>query len=135
MRDKERIEVIMKKLQEYWETEPNLCFYKLLYSIYHDIPDQWNYYYKEDDFWKMEIENSRLDNLDKNMPKELSKVQKEILSVVTIFWENNYDLRFPQLCNLIYFKVVENAIDKSNIQVDDIHVLQTLQKEVGGTND
>lgn len=131
MRDKKRIRILMEKLQEYWETSNDLCFYKLLYSLYHDIPDQWNYYYKEDDFWQMEIENSKLDNLSKGTSKKLSKVQKEILNTVVILWEDNCDLRFPQLCNLIYSKIVENAIDKDNIQVDDVSILQVLQKEVG----
>lgn len=131
MRDKKRIRILMEKLQEYWETSNNLCFYKLLYSLYHDIPDQWNYYYKEDDFWQMEIENSKLDNLSKGESKKLSKVQKEILNAVVILWEDNCDLRFPQLCNLIYSTIVENAIDKDNIQVDDVSILQVLQKEAG----
>lgn len=123
MRDKNRIKTLMKTIKECWEFNPDISFYELLYGLYHDIPEEWNLYYKEDDFWKMNMEDYKLANLGNENYNGLNKVQKEILTHMKTLWEKYYDLRFPQICNVLY-----SELDKYQ---SDLDVLESLRKKVG----
>ena len=109
MRDKNRIQPLMEKLKQCWEITPELTIYELLYNLYHDIPDKRVLYYQEDDFWMKNMENYKLTHLSNNVNIELDNIQKDILNAIEIVWEQRYDLRFPQMCNLI-FSVIEGNV-------------------------
>lgn len=109
MRDKNRIQPLMEKLKQCWEITPELTIYELLYNLYHDIPDKWVLYYQEDDFWMKNMENYKLTHLSNNVNIELDNIQKDILNAIKIVWEQRYDLRFPQICNLI-FSIIEGNV-------------------------
>lgn len=123
MRDKKRIKTIMKKLQQCWEFTPEVTFYELIFYLYHDNPEQWTDYYKEDEYWIANMEDYKLAHIANNTSTNISELQKKILNDVEAIWENYYDLRFPQICNLLYSIIGEN--------IDDIDVENILQKKVG----
>lgn len=125
MRDKKRIETMMKKLRQCWEFTSTQTFYDLLFSLYHDTPEQWTDYYKEDDFWAMNMEDYKMAHIANDPASKLNNTQLEILHCVEKLWKEYYDLRFPQIINLIYNIVGSDITDEQ--------ILLQLQKEVGDT--
>lgn len=117
MRDKNRIKPLIEKLQECWEVSGRETFYKLLFNLYHDIDDKWTDYYKEDDYWEDSMNSYIESGLELNNIKSLGETQQEILVCVMQLWEKYYDLRFPQLCNLIYSMIDENISDNNALQI------------------
>lgn len=126
MRDKNRIKPLMKKLKQCWEFTPELTIYELLYNLYHDIPDKWTLYYQEDDFWMKNMEDYKLAHIADNIGVELNQTQKEILNLIEFIWEQEYDLRFPQMSNLILFTIEKN--------MDDSYALVKIQERLVGKN-
>lgn len=122
MRDKNRIKPLMKKLKQCWEFTPELTIYEFLYNLYHDIPDKWALYYQEDDFWMKNMEDYKLAHIADNIGVELNQTQKEILNLIESIWEQEYDLRFPQMSNLILFTIEEN--------MDDSYALVKIQERL-----
>lgn len=125
MRNKNRIANIMGLLTNAWKIKPDVCFYELLLEVYHDDEEQWTLYYKEDDYWENKIKESfNIDNISSNLSyNNMSELQKEIIDSFEIIWEKYFDLRFPQICNLIY-----NFVGKD---ISDENMLKTLKKKAG----
>lgn len=123
MRDKNRIKELMKKLKQCWDFTPDTTFYELLFALYHDTPENWTDFYKEDDFWLINMEDYKMVHIADNLFFGINKKQEKILNNMQKLWEKHYDLRFPQIVNLIY-TIAQNETSNEKIAM-------ALEKEVG----
>lgn len=123
MRDKNRIGTIVDSLENVWRLNPDISFFNLIWDIYHD-DEQWTLYYKEDDYWEAYIEKNFCIDYKKILDtKPLSKQQKDLIILFKTIWEEYYDLRFPQACNLIYHFIADKTSDEQ--------ILKILKEKVG----
>lgn len=123
MRDKNRIGTIIDSLENAWRLNPDTSFFNLIWDIYHD-DEQWTLYYKEDDYWEAYIEKKFCIDYKKILDTEpLSKQQKDLIILFKTIWEEYYDLRLPQVCNLIYRFIADKTSDEQ--------VLKILKEKVG----
>lgn len=119
MRNKDRIKPMVELLENAWRLNPTMCFYELLWRVYHDDEEQWQLYYKEDDFWKDNIVDTFSINYEKFLEDAtiLSDTQRKLILIFKMLWDRNYDLRFPQICNVVYDIVGDNVSDENMLNI------------------
>ena len=68
------------------------------------------------------MEDYKLAHIADNIGVKLNQTQKEILNLIESIWEQEYDLRFTQMSNLILFTIEEN--------MDDSYALVKIQERL-----
>lgn len=128
-RDKNRISTIIDELFSCWTIA------KPTYHIVDFLREFYNYdntgknisdFYKEDDFWLEKIKNVKNFQLGNPVIAVVSEDafhhKTAILSLIKNLWDINYDLRFPQIVDLVCMYINRNMTDEE--------VIQKLQSEV-----